>query len=382
MWSKSSIATLAIASLALIGSATTPDNCPSDLACCTTADFRRSIFPRTVCPASQKQCCQRNGKVTHVSPLSDTLQCGKSTEAVAPLSIEIAACPSDITKQCLHFNYGSNTDGINYVDVHLGIYTTALSSFVPPGQLNAKNYCSLTNGGATAGCWIPLTDLSNIYLGGADVCTSSLYVVAHVSYPDSGSINGNTCYGQGSDVGGSNWAMQFQITLSCTQECIKQCCCPSQVPDVWCPVGTAYGYNSEIAIAENTLSSTTCKHWVCIPPYCYRFPLPLSWLFRSFSHLSLPLPYSLLTITNRAGTLEPPCHLSLAPSTSAPAITISRKLQTSELSRSRSLVCNTLSPLLTKLQRPMFMRNAWHLLTAHPVNSGTRLILLALPISG
>jgi hypothetical protein len=170
-------------------------------------------------------------------------------------------------KQCLHFDFGSNSAGIAYQDVHLGLYTSQLTEFIAPGQLNAYkpiNYCKLTNGDMTAYCDVSLDDLSSIFLNGANLCTSSLWVVAHVSYPSSDGpppVNGNTCYGQGLPVGSANWAMQFKIFFSCTTDCIKQCCCPAPVSDVWCPIGTAYGYNSDVAIPENTLTLTTCNHW-------------------------------------------------------------------------------------------------------------------------
>ena len=256
--------------------------CPADLACCSKSPARRSIFPRTDCPAGANECCKTTSKVVIPNPGTKTLQCGKSTEATGTLAIKVEPCNTDATKQCLHFNYGANTDGINYKDVHLGLYTSALTAFIPPGQLNANGYCTLTGGGITADCWVPLGDISSKYFGGsADLCTKQLYVVAHVSYPDSGLVNGNTCYGQGQDVPGNNWAQAFLVTFECVDQCSEKCCCPTtSPPDVWCPRGTAYGYVPGAPTLNSiTPLPATCKHWV-------KLPFPLSRFRKANAHPS------------------------------------------------------------------------------------------------
>lgn len=266
----------------------TPPTCLTDLACCSTPG-RRSIFPREECPAGIKKCCEKTDKVVHVSTSTSTLQCGNSNEAQAPLTTEIKPCPSDSTKPCLHFNFGSTTDGINYQDVHLGLSATAFSDFTGPGQLNSNSFCSLTNGGASADCYVPLSTISSTYFSSGELCLKELYVVAHVSYPDAGAVNGNTCYGTGTEIprtkpGNGNWAMQFTLGFTCTNECVKECCCPAPpVPDVWCPIGTAYGYVNGLSKTEDSIVPlpNTCKHWVrtfSLPHYLDqgRFHFPCS----------------------------------------------------------------------------------------------------------
>lgn len=260
------------------------ETCPEDLECCSSAAplRTRSLFSRQeTCPSNQKKCCEQEGTKVTVTPSSTILQCGKSTETQSTVTFDVASCPQDTAESCLHVQYQSvgNTPAYQYNNVHLGLYSSQVTKFIPPGKLNFNSYCALSDDKYTADCWVPLADINaKLSLGGSILCENDegtqLWAVAHVDYlgDSTAGISGNTCYGGSVEVGGANWAKQLQLTFTCSTECVKWCCCPPQSSGVWCDLGTAYGYVSETAsptFESLGIQQFGCNSWVRFRRTCH-----------------------------------------------------------------------------------------------------------------
>lgn len=149
--------------------------------------------------------------------MTKVLQCGRFNEENSTVVVTVDPCPNAADGQCVHVHY-NQVDSKQFTEVHLGIDDQPLTDD-SPGQLNFNDKCALTNGGNTADCYVPLSEIGELFDPDVPVnalCGKKIWIGAHTTVP------GNTCWGQGTDIddGNNNWAQNFDVTFTCPNNCV------------------------------------------------------------------------------------------------------------------------------------------------------------------
>lgn len=257
-----SIALLAVLAFTSTAQATGLDTCPVDLACCVNPSIR-SLFRRTgTGDCSTKTCCQTTTNVLTTNT-QKTLQCGKDSAKTSTVTVTVEDCPTIADGKCIHVAY-ANVGTTTFTEVHLQIDDVPITNSAP-GQFSFNSYCSITNLGMTADCWVPVSKVLGVFTPPATtLCDKDIWVAAHATITD-----GNTCWGAGAPIvqTAKNWAMNFKVSFTCPPVCTKSCCCPEITPPTKeCEFGTAFAYNAICPLDGSTacnwyLNQLGCTRW-------------------------------------------------------------------------------------------------------------------------
>ncbi|KAH7374401.1 hypothetical protein B0T11DRAFT_292246 [Plectosphaerella cucumerina] len=202
---------------------------------------RRAIhFGREVCGDCEPKPCPEDKKLC--SPPSMTLRqtefpirCGQK-ETTHTVTVALKDCNPPDTGKCLVFALSPATLELPKIEIKVAPETVLKPA---PGQFTYR--CESTT------CSIALSKIKS-----GDFCGVTLWVALHTG------DGRDTCWVDGTDIPGANWATQFQLNFDCAPE--SCCCCPPPPPpqeSKKCGSETAYAKSEP----PNSLSGCSGNAW-------------------------------------------------------------------------------------------------------------------------